>query len=191
MTDIISRRKMLGITAGAAAGASWVFALNGRREVVLAQSDGTAFAPTVLSPDQLEAVAALCDTLIPKTNTPGARDARVHEYIDVRLSGRYADEQQRFLTGLTWLEERSTAKYGNGISKLSDADRIALLEEISDEHDTFADDLKPGAAFFVELKGMTIHGYYTSRDGRVETLGLPDHLGMQQWVGCTHAGGEH
>ena len=191
MNETISRRKMLSMTAGAAAGASWVFALDGKGGGVRAASASGDFVPSVFSGEQLESVAVLCETIIPRTDTPGARDARVHEYIDVRLSGRYPDVQRRFLRGLNWLEGRCSAEFNKPIAQLSESECAELLNPISDRDDEHADNLKPGAEFFDELKRLTIHGYYTSREGRVETLGLPEHIGMEQWVGCTHSGDDH
>jgi len=34
-------------------------------------------------------------------------------------------------------------------------------------------------------------GYYTSLEGRVQELGLPEAVSMQTWRGCPHPDGEH
>lgn len=182
----LSRRKLLGMAAGAAAGTSWVFALDAKGNVVRAASADGAFTPSILTPNQLDAVAQLCETIIPRTDTPGAIDARVHEYIDVRLSGMYEADRRSFLRGLNWLEGRASL-HGRSIAELDAAERISLLDPISDKHDNHSQAVKPGVDFFRTLKNWTIHGYYTSREGRVQTLGLPESQGMQQWVGCTHS----
>ena len=45
---------------------------------------------TFLNAAELEWLTALVDTIIPRTDTPGASDAGVPAYIDRRLAGRPA-----------------------------------------------------------------------------------------------------
>jgi hypothetical protein len=51
--------------------------------------------------------------------------------------------------------------------------------------------LKPGASFFTNVKTKTVFGYFTSREGWVEELGRPEHVGMETWMGCSHQEGTH
>lgn len=58
-----------------------------------------AYTLRVFSPEEMKRVAALVDAIIPRTDTPGAVDAHVPEFIDRKLS-LDAELQERFLTGL-------------------------------------------------------------------------------------------
>src|SRR5438477_6100366 len=51
-----------------------------------------AWAPRTLSPAQLELVATVAEHIIPQTDTPGARAAGVHRFVDTLLSDHYARE---------------------------------------------------------------------------------------------------
>ena len=55
----------------------------------------------VLDPRQNATVVALCDAILPATDTPGAVAAQVNEFIDLLLSDWYdAADRDRFLAGL-------------------------------------------------------------------------------------------
>ncbi len=195
MNNEISRRRWLGLSAGAVAaaatGTNWVFKLDGSGNVVKAETTGSAkWKPAFFTRKQAEGVANLVDAIIPTTNTPGARDARVHEYIDLVLSVGTESTQERFLGQLKWLEKHSKSKFRKNLGDLSPEECTDLLEPLSDLHGKHPEDLKPGAAFFRDLKTRTIFGYYTSLEGRVEELGLPAEVGMESFEGCRHSQGE-
>ena len=61
-----------------------------------------------LTQEQHDLLAVLTAHIIPETDTPGARAARVSEYIDAMLTDFYSDEERaRFLAGLAEVEERT------------------------------------------------------------------------------------
>lgn len=191
METKITRRTVLGMAAGAAAtlsGSSWKFALDGQGNIVRAAAkEGAAqWTPVLFSTEQAREIAVLAETIIPRTDTPGAQDARVHEYIDLSLSVESERNQARFLDGLSWLENRCQSQFNASLSEAAESQIVELLSSVSDEHDSYPDDLKRGATFFAELKRRTIFGYYTSREGWVEELGRPDAVSMEQFKGCTH-----
>jgi hypothetical protein len=191
----LSRRTAIGLAAGTAAavaaGERWVFAAGDDGDVIKATGDASAWRPVLFDEREAEGLARLVDALIPRTTTPGARDARVHEYIDLAVSLAPPDEKKGFVDGFHWLEKRAKKNHGKALADLEDADLVALLRSISDEQKDLPRALAPGAAFFVELKRRTIFGYYTSIEGRVQELGLPESVSMQKWRGCPHPDGEH
>lgn len=202
MTDKhISRRSLLKMTAGAATawtGTNWVFRATSDGRIVKAQTHGheagaapAEFKPVFLTGAEVDQIAALCETIIPKTDTPGARDARVHEYIDVAMSVESEPIQKRFRDGLAWIEQYCQKQTKKGLAQASADQLITLLTPLSDKNATVADELKPGASFFTDLKSRTIFGFYTSREGFVEDLGRPEHIGMERWIGCPHPEGTH
>lgn len=193
MDTSISRRRILGLAAGAATTAlpvsKWLFSLNGKGQVIKAAAqDGTDWTPALLTKDEAEATAILSDIIIPRTNTPGARDARCHECIDLLLSIESDQAQATYRDGLAWFEDRCKATHGKGIAQAT-ADQVTeIVHATSDEHDTHPDELKPGVVFFKNLKDRTIFAYYTSREGHVEELGRAEHIGMETFRGCSHRG---
>jgi hypothetical protein len=99
--------------------------------------------------------------------------------------------QKRFREGLAWMEDRCRAETKKGLAEASADQLIALLTPLSDTNATVPSELKTGASFFTELKTRTIFGFYTSREGFVEDLGRPEHIGMEKWIGCPHPEGTH
>lgn len=189
MRDTMTRREMMGATAAAAltaAGIDWVYTRNSAGRIVLAAGNSDEWKPLLFSKSQAESVAALCEAIIPKTETPGARDARVHEFIDLQLSAE-ADVQQRlFLDGLEWLERRSKKEFRKGLSECSTEEVGTLLEPISDAHESHAEELKVGASFFGNVKRRTIFAFYTTEEGWVQDLGMPAHPSLMATMeGCT------
>lgn len=62
----------------------------------------------VLSPDQQQQVAALVDQIIPATETAGASEVGVPQFIDKMLAEWYhPDERERFLAGLAEVNSRA------------------------------------------------------------------------------------
>ena len=189
----VSRRRVLGLAVAAAAGAAtrpvdWVFALTpGGAIVKQTQAAGESYRPVLLSANELEAVARVCDVILPRTSTPGARDARVHEYIDLALSVDDADERAAVRRGLEHLDRACRSAHSVPLHQASHEQVTALLTPLSDEVDRAGGaQLSTGAAFFAAIKWRTIFGYYTSREGRVEELGLPEAVTVQRWRGCPH-----
>lgn len=189
MSHSISRRTILKASA-AALTTNWIFALDSYGNIVKAQSN-KEWKPEHFSKKEIERLTKLCETIIPKTDTPGAAEARVHEYIDFYFSVASKDVQKRFEDGLKWLDKHCKRTQDANIIKAEPQELVALMESVSDVNASLPEDLQEGATFFRELKRHTITGYYTSREGRVHELGLPEHTMMTTFEGCTHADSEH
>ena len=82
-------------------------------------------------------VAVIADRIIPATDTPGARDVGVHEFIDAMLADYYdADDRKRFAEGLAALDERARAMCGKEFTGCVPGRQIELLTRL--DRDTFA-----------------------------------------------------
>jgi hypothetical protein len=110
----------------------------------------TSYTLKVFSPDEMKQVSRLVDLIIPRTDTPGASDAHVPEFIDRKLSLN-AELKDRFLAGLRGFD---------GV--LSDADPFSkLLKELTiDGYYTSKEGLTQelgwhGNTFLTEFKGCT------------------------------------
>ena len=109
-----------------------------------------AYTTRVFSPDELKRVATLVDLIIPRTDTPGASDAHVPEFIDRKLS-LDAALKERFLTGLRAFD--GVLKDGDAFSKL-------LKDLTIDGYYTSKEGLTQelgwhGNTFLTEFKGCT------------------------------------
>lgn len=189
----ISRRRALQALVGTAlVGRSWVFAVGGGGRIVRqpAPAGETTWTPVFFGAGEARDVAALAEGILPRTDTPGAIDARVHEYLDLALSVEPEAVARRFRDGLGVLVARSRQRFGRRPAELEEGEMESLLGEFSDAVENGPVD-PAGGRFFADLKRRTVFGYYTSLEGRTEELGLPDHVGVGRYRGCPHTGEEH
>src|SRR5881397_2385483 len=104
----MNRREVLLLLAGTGAIPDQLLAIG--RAVHKRARVGTLRA---LDAHQNETVATIAELIIPKTDTPGARDAGVPAFIDVMLADWGDDEQRQvFTAGLANVDERSRASFG-------------------------------------------------------------------------------
>ena len=105
-------------------------------------------------------VAAFAERLVPGApGKPGARDADVLNYIDLALSGAYADQQYFYRQGLACLEAHCRKTYRAPFRRLSAAQQdevIAALEQGKASEFTWP----PAAAFFNTLRTHTMEGMF-------------------------------
>ncbi len=150
-----------------------------------AQGAGEAWKPVFLTPDQAELLAALAEIIIPETDTPGARAARVHEHIDLVLSHETEQVRTTFLEGLAEVGRLSLVRYGKAFVRLSPEDQEALLSRLAEP-----DQPGEGAGhrFFRDLRRRTVFAYYTSREGIHQELGYQGKQVLAEWEGCPHPG---
>lgn len=109
-----------------------------------------AYTLKVFSPEERDRVAALVDQIIPRTDTPGASDAHVPEFIDRKLS-LDAALKDRFLNALRAFD--GVLKDGDSFSKL-------LKDLTVDGYYTSKEGLTQelgwhGNTFLTEFKGCT------------------------------------
>lgn len=127
--------------------------------------------PKFLSQDQAATVSEIAERIIPKTDTPGAKDAGVPEFIDLMLEDIYTEEeQQQFVEGLNQLEEDSESTYGDAFADLNPEQQDELLKKYAAEameQRNAGDKAKP---FFFTMKELTMLGFFTSEVGATQFL---------------------
>ncbi len=149
-----------------------------------------------LDPHQNDTVVAMIDQIIPATDTPGAKAARVNEFIDVILTEwAVEDERRNFLAGLAGVDKQSSELFGKNFVDASPAQQFALLRAMDESVATARArrqrhgntipedrDRQLRGDFFAVFKGITLHGYYTSEIGFTQELNLQIIPGAQH--GC-------
>ena len=149
-----------------------------------------------LNPHQNDTVVAMIDQIIPATDTPGAKGARVNEFIDVILT-EWADAEERknFLDGLAGVDKQTNDLFGKNFVDASPAQQVTLLRSMDESvaaqrtrrmrhGNTIPEerDKQLHGEFFNVFKGITVHGYYTSEIGFSQELNLQIIPGAQH--GC-------
>jgi hypothetical protein len=158
----MNRREMMLLLAGTAALPDTLLAMG--RAVHQRVRAGTLRS---FNAHQNETIATIAELIIPKTDTPGARDAGVPAFIDVMFAD-WAGEQERqgFTAGLANVDERSRAAYGKDFVGCTAAQQTEVLQDLDYElarlRDTKSD---TSQNFFQTMKWLTLTGYYTSEVG--------------------------
>lgn len=146
-----------------------------------------------LNPHQDAIVSTMAELIIPKTQTPGATDVRVNQFIDLILTEWYdADERDSFLTGLAGVDSLSRNLYARDFVECQPAQQSAILATL-DEQFTEARQasmhpgrrgrrIQPEHNFFFMIKQLTLVGYYTSEAGFEDEL--HDEIIPSHHAGC-------
>ena len=126
----------------------------------------------VLDAHQRETVATIAELIIPTTDTPGARAAQVHDFIDLLLAEWAADDQRaQFLAGLVDVDARARTAYATDFLTATEPQRVELLKTLDAELSK-SGERKPDAPppFFQMMKFLTVYGYCTSEVGATTVL---------------------
>jgi gluconate 2-dehydrogenase gamma chain len=157
----------------------------------LARSD---WKPAFLDEHQNETLTALSDLIIPKTDTPGAKEALVNRFIDQVLAAESPQVQREFLDSLAYVDGESMARYRSAFRYLARESQEELLGYLAFPHalGTWGSDASgefPGHAHFGRLKDWISRAFYSSEVGMRE-LGY-DGPAHGEFKGCAPPGGSH
>jgi hypothetical protein len=140
-----------------------------------------------LDAHQNATVTAISELIIPQTDTPGAKAARVNEFIDAILSDWFDDaERVSFLAGLADVDTHSQKLFGKDFVSASAEQQTQLLTELDEEVVRVRDSGRRHRGdptkeeFFASMKHLTLVGYYTSEIGFEQEL-------HQQIISPTHS----
>ena len=139
------------------------------------------YTPDFFTPEQAQLVSEVAEIILPKTDTPGAKDVGVPGFIDSMLKDIFPKaDQDSFLKGLAEFDQDAKATYGDVFSDCKPSDQVAHVRK---HHDaalgkdgqgtmtawwvTGDESEKP---FIVKMKELTLIGFFTSKPGATEVL---------------------
>ncbi len=112
----------------------------------------------------------VAETILPRTDTPGAKDAEVGQFMTVFVRDCYTqDEQAIFHSGMAQLDAAAKEQYGSGFMDLSAEQRTEFIRALDAEAKAVA---AAGGTphYFTMLKQLTLFGFFTSEVGAKEVL---------------------
>jgi glucoside 3-dehydrogenase (cytochrome c) hitch-hiker subunit len=179
----MNRREFLQCTAILISGVSASqlgFSLSAEQTTYLASApDYNTTTVDYFTPAQRKIVAAMAETIIPRTDTPGAIDAGVPKYIELMVANWLNEEELAiFNAGMADIETRIPQEYGASFDQLSAAQQLEILEALEDEASDsqwydFGNTLREfisDAPFICQIKELTIWGFFTSEEGGSQVL---------------------
>lgn len=135
--------------------------------------------PVFLSNNQANLIAEITETILPKTETPGAKELGVPQFIDKMLKDMLSEEDQKaFVEDLEKFDKSCEEAYKKPFIECTQTEKEAFLLKADKE----AGKLPPSAwgitlvakpepiSFFRRLKSLTLLGYYTSEKVGKEIL---------------------
>lgn len=147
----MNRRQLLRAAIGSGTG----FALIGLQRACLAAADlDSSPMQLVLDEREREILAAISERMIPATDTPGAIEAGVPQFVELILSDWHTAEERRpVLEGMAQLDADCEAAYGTAFAACSVAEQTQALAATE------------GSSMFTMLKSLVVNGYFTSEAG--------------------------
>jgi hypothetical protein len=192
----MQRRDMLRLLTSAAALSAIPLDLMLALQQARAQT-GMSTSLRTFNPHQNATVTTISELIIPETDTPGAKGAKVNEFIDLLVTEWFDNaEKERFLGGLATIDSASRKRFGADFISCTPAQQLELMKQFDDEAMHFAHSRPTPVAtrtasartqkmrthapehntmqtpeFFYTLKKLTLFGYYTSKIGFSQELG--------------------
>lgn len=145
---------------------------------------GEDWTPIFFSPEQARTIAEVAEHILPRTDTPGAKDVFVHRFMDKLIAECYEEEkQQSFLRGLQSFQSFCQTEVGNSFEDcdVSEKDIILKAQEETSDQPT-GEELGGGPSFYRQIKGLTLLGYFSSEEVGKNVLNYDPIPG--KFVGC-------
>ncbi|MFD1770604.1 gluconate 2-dehydrogenase subunit 3 family protein [Sphingobacterium suaedae] len=143
--------------------------------------------------DTVNLLGDLAEAILPKTSTPGAKEAGVGEFIPVMIRDCYNEtDQKAFLEGLANVDDRAKKEFGKKFQELTKEEQLQFVNKYDKEAEAFQKDrgTKQGEIlakakeqgkneeeaeylpnnFFHMLKQLTLTGFFTSEVGMTKAL---------------------
>lgn len=192
--DLVTRREAIRRVSALLGGA----ALIGQGAWLSGCATSRPAAGELFSAVDVALLDEIAETILPETQTPGAKAAGVGPFIAVMVTDTYDPREQRiFLDGLATLQAECQEQHGVPFMSASSSERVALLERLDREAIDYMRGLPPGGTqpphYFRMIKELTLLGYFTSEIGYtqamryVETPGrfdpcIPYRIGDKLWA---------
>ncbi|HVU17227.1 MAG TPA: gluconate 2-dehydrogenase subunit 3 family protein [Candidatus Didemnitutus sp.] len=151
------------------------------------------------SADQLALMDEIGETIIPATQTPGAKAVGIGAFMAMMVTDCYDDAHHAaFVDGLAKVDHAAQAQHGRGFVSCSSAEKTALLEVFNREAAQTHVPRGTTPHFFRLMKELTLIGFFTSEIGCTQVLryeevpgsfagDVPYHPGDRAWFNRARA----
>lgn len=131
---------------------------------------GVDWKPEFLNDEQASIITDISEIIIPRTDTPGAKDVGVPSFIDQMLREVYSEEdQKKFTDGLAAFNEGAEGEFGESFAGLDDEDKAAYVRKVHDEAVNSTEE-PAERPFILAMKELTMLGFFTSEAGATQVL---------------------
>jgi hypothetical protein len=139
--------------------------------VLLSGCASGAYTSQLFSTDDLNLLAEIAETIVPRTDSPGAKDADVAPFMTKIVDNCYSDaDQMAFHAGLRDLRVESQSRYATAFESLAAAQRTALLTDLDIQARNYQRPEGGSAHYFTMMKQLTLFSYFTSEIVQTQVL---------------------
>ncbi len=126
--------------------------------------------PQFFSNEEARCISSLIDTILPRTDTPGALDVQVDRFIDKVIAETYSSEaQQHIRSEIAQFNEKCKQLVGSTFADANEKERMKILQAAEAEAGTFngavwgtaVGEQKP-VGFYRSIKAMALGAYLSS-----------------------------
>jgi Gluconate 2-dehydrogenase subunit 3 len=126
----------------------------------------------ILGTAQSELIAAVADAILPRSDTPGATDVGVVQWIDTVVADYFPSaERTGFLGGLTAIDARARSTAGAALASLPPGLLTGVISEL--DASCGCNPVDPAQKCYAQLKELIIYGYFTSKPLQQDVLQVP------------------
>lgn len=127
-----------------------------------------------LNADHESLVASITETLLPTSDTPGAKELKLHQFVLRMIDDCYSPEQQKeFQEGLEKFDKYAEKTAGDSFTDMNAEARLKFLEQNEKkrgDEESLKDDEKVILGFYNRTKGLAIRGYLNSEPVMTKVL---------------------
>lgn len=144
-----------------------------------------------LSAESVAYLDEIGETILPRTKTPGAKDAHVGRFMQVMVNDCYEEgDQNAFKEGMDKLNDASDKKFSKGFMEATPEQRKELLIQIDKEAKDYQKSIsdynraeddkynknmkyvrqKKSPHYFTMMKQLTLLGYFTSKEALTQAV---------------------
>ncbi len=123
--------------------------------------------------DQVNLLNEIAETILPATVSPGAKAAKVGEFMAVMVKDCYDSKDQKiFIDGIGKLNVVCKQKYRKGFMGCDTKQRTEILTSLDAEQKIYTEKKKPEDPnhYFRMMKELTLIGFFTSEIGATKVL---------------------
>ncbi len=128
---------------------------------------------STFSEEDITLLDEVAETILPRTSSPGAKDAAVGSFMTVMVNDCYdKKDQQIFHEGIKKLEEASNKANNASFMKSTPEQRTSLLTALDKEAKEHQSGKKKDdpSHYFTMMKQLTLFGFFTSKPGATQAL---------------------
>lgn len=121
----------------------------------------------------MDLLAEISETILPQTATPGAKEAKVADFMDIMVRDCYTKEDQLiFKEGIKTLDASCKDAIGKSFMECNAEERTKFLTVLDSQQKeyTAAKKVEDPTHYFRMIKELTLLGFFTSEVGSTKAL---------------------